>query len=156
MPKDSPKKKSSSTPSPVKRIHAKHNVKSTLGQKARYELHTFETAVDEVIISYACRRDNINISAYIKPIVDHFNEQIEAGNTHISDEYKISSFMPRRVEGGSLTNNSAMKAGKDGEWLVHVSYRPILLTTSNTSSLPLKNLTRWLWLGSNYLYQPGC
>jgi len=114
MPKDSPKKKAASKTSPAKKIHAKKIVKSTLGQKARYELHTFETAVEEVIISYACRKDNSNTSAFIKPIVDYFNDQLEAGNTHISDEYKISSFMPRRVEGGSLTNNSAMKAGKDG------------------------------------------
>ena len=115
MPKDS-KKKASSTPSPVKKIFSKYHLKSQMGQKARYEVHIFETAVDEVIISYACRKDNNNVSAYIKPIVDHFNEELEGGNTKISDTYKVSSFMPRRVVGGSLTNNNTMKTGKDGEY----------------------------------------
>ena len=97
-----------------------------MGQKARYEVHTFETAVDEVIISYACRKDNNNVSAFIKPIVDKFNEELEGGNTKISDIYKVSSFMPRRVVGGSLTNNNTMKTGKDGEyeWEAIVTINP--------------------------------
>lgn len=115
MAKNSFQKKASSTPSPVKKIFSKHNVRSQIGQKARYELHTFETAVEEVIISYACRKDNKNVSAYIKPIVDFFNEQLEAGNTNISSDYRVSSFMPRRVV-GSLTNNNTIKTGKDEEY----------------------------------------
>ena len=96
-----------------------------MGQKARYEVHTFETAVDELIISYACRKDNNNVSAYIKPIVDMFNEELESGNTNISRDYKLSSFMPRRVV-GSLTNNNAMKTGKDLEydWEAIVTINP--------------------------------
>ena len=123
MPKESPKK--SGKKSPVKKIHSKHSLKSSLGQKARYEIHTFPTMVKEVLISYACRKDNSNVSAYIKPIVDFFNEQLEGGNRNIANDYRISSFMARRVV-GSPTNNNAMKSGKDGEyeWEAMVTINP--------------------------------
>ncbi len=126
MPKDSPKKKAPNKMSPVKKVHTKHNIKSNLGQKARYEVHSFQTKVKEIIVSYSCRKDNSNVSAYIKPIVDYFNEEIEAGNKNISDDFRISSFMARRVEGGSLSNNNAMKSGKEGEyeWEAMVTINP--------------------------------
>lgn len=94
-----------------KNILATHVKSHTGSSRARYVVVTAQTLVDEIIVSYCCRKDNESASAYIKPIVDHFNGEIERGVTKISEDWRVSSFMVRRAT--SPGNNTPLKTGKE-------------------------------------------
>jgi hypothetical protein len=85
---------------------------------------TVETLVDEVLISYCSRKDNEQIAAYLKPLADHFVDQMEKGNTQISEEWLISAFMTRRVLGS--TTNTPLKTtnGSTFDWEALITIVP--------------------------------
>ncbi len=69
----------------VKKIAATA-LRSHVGERARYVVKTAQTLAPEIVFSFCCRKNEEASSAYIKPLLDHFNSELENGNNDIARE----------------------------------------------------------------------
>ena len=69
----------------VKKIAATA-LRSHVGERARYVIKTAQTLAPEIVFSFCCRKNEESSSGYIKPLVDHFNQELENGNNDIARE----------------------------------------------------------------------
>jgi hypothetical protein len=111
--------KSKSKSKSVQKSIRTSSIKPRSKSGARSLIHSFQTKVPEIVISYAARKSDPNIGAFIKPMMDYVSQDIDCGGV-VSEIWKVTTICPRRLMGGV---NSPMTISPDlpYEWEAIVS-----------------------------------
>lgn len=93
--------------------------------ESRFIVNSFETSVDEIVISFATRRTAKDNAAFIRPMIKAFTEDFE----DLGGKWSITSFAARRIPGGG---NVTMKSSPDSNyyWDAIISIRKDVNTLS--------------------------